>query len=155
MDKRMEIIQGVHPGKLIERDLKKKTLTQRNLSALTSIPFQTLNAIITGKRNLTTQQALKIEASLGYEVGFLAILQTLYDIKQCTEKDISTLNIQPPRIRKSLFWDTDFDTMNWAKYKKAVIKRVFERGNNVEVEEICRYYNLTQNEQYQFSFQAE
>jgi antitoxin HigA-1 len=53
----------------------------------TSIPFQTINAILAGKRNLTTGQALKVEKVLGYEEGFLLILQAFYEIKLSKETD--------------------------------------------------------------------
>ncbi len=146
MDSRVDIIKGIHPGKFIERDLKRKHLTQRSLAEETGIPYQTINAIIAGRRNLTIEQALKIDTSLGYEEGFLAILQIHYDIKQFKEKELSKLFDKSPRIRRSLFWDADFDKINWAKYKKAVTKRVLERGSKDEIDEIKRFYNLSANE---------
>jgi len=146
MNSHIDIIKGIHPGKLIKRDLKKKEITQRTLAENTAIPFQTINAIIAGKRNLTTEQALKIESSLGYEEGFLAILQTYSDIKQYKEKEFSDLSTESPHIRRILFWDTDFDKINWNKYKKAVIMRVLERGSKDEIKEIKRFYKLSTNE---------
>lgn len=142
MNNLIEIIKGIHPGKFIERELKKKNLTQRALAEETGIPFQTINAIISGRRNLTTEQALKIDQALGFEDGFFAILQTYYDIRQFKEKELASLYAEAPHIRKSLFWDVDFNKINWGKYKDAVIKRVFERGSKDEIEEITRYYNL-------------
>ncbi len=141
MNNLIDIIKGIHPGKFIERELKKKNLTQRALAEETAIPFQTINAIIAGRRNLTTEQAIKLDMALGYEEGFFAILQTHYDIVQY--KELASIYSEAPRIRKSLFWDTDFNKINWGKYKNAVIKRVFERGSKDEIEEITRYYNLS------------
>ena len=115
MDNRINIIKGLHPGKLIERDLKKKGITQRVLAKETGILFQAINAIITGRRNITTEQALKIETALGYEEGFLSILQSYYEIKQHKEKELANLYTGSPHIRKILFWDTDFDKINWGK----------------------------------------
>jgi len=143
MNNLIDIIKGIHPGKFIERELKKKNLTQRALAEEMGIPYQTINAIIAGRRVLTTKQALKMDQILGYEDGFFAILQTHYDIKQCKEKELASLYTEAPHIRKSLFWDVDFNKINWTKYKKAVIKRVFERGSKDEIEEITRYYNLS------------
>lgn len=146
MNSRIDILKGLHPGKLIARDLQKRHLTQRFLAQGTGIPSQTINAIISGRRNLTTEQALKVEALLEYEEGFLALLQTYYEIQQCKDKELLQLFNSPPRIRQSLFWDTDFDSINWAKYKKAVILRVLERGNWSEKEEIRRFYHLSSTE---------
>ena len=64
MDKRINILQGIHPGKFIKRDIRGKQLSQRTLAEAAHIPYQTINAIIQGKRNLTTEQALKIERIL-------------------------------------------------------------------------------------------
>lgn len=146
MDKRINIIKGIRPGKFIERDLRKKLLSQRNLAEATKIPYQTINAIIQGKRNLTTEQALKIERILCYQEGFIAILQTYYEIKQHKEMELSKLYKGIPQIRKSIFWDADLDKMNWGRYKNAVIKRVLERGNKNEIKEISQFYHLSAND---------
>lgn len=69
----------------------------------TAIPFQTINAIIAGRRNLTTEQAIKLDKALGYEEGFFAILQTHYDIAQYKDKELANIYSEAPRIRKSLF----------------------------------------------------
>ncbi len=143
MNNLIDIIKGIHPGKFIERELKKKSITQRTLADDTNIPYQTINAIIGGKRNLTTEQALKMDKILGYEEGFFAILQTHYDIKRAKEKEFANLYTEAPHIRKSLFWDADFNKINWGRYKEAVIKRVFERGSEDEINEITRFYNLS------------
>ncbi|MDP4269355.1 MAG: HigA family addiction module antitoxin [Bacteroidota bacterium] len=86
MDSRIDIVKGVHPGKFIERELQKKHLSQRALAEQTSIAYQTINASIAGRRSLTVEQALKIEAVLGYEEGFLALLQTNYEIKKYKDR---------------------------------------------------------------------
>lgn len=146
MDNRINILKGVHPGKVIERELKKRNITQRHLAEETGIPYQTINAIIGGKRNLTTAQALKIEPILQYEEGFLLILQSFYEIKQHKDKLLADQYPTPPNIRKSLFWDADFDSINWGKYKQAVVSRVLERGSQNEIEEIQRFYGMSVNE---------
>jgi addiction module HigA family antidote len=143
MDSRINIIKGVHPGKLIERDLKKKCITQRSLATETGITYQTINAIIAGRRNLTTEQALKIESVLGYEEGFLSILQSFYDIKQYKDKEFANLYPKIPKVRRILFWDTDFNKINWGRHKRSVIERVLERGSKEEINEIKRFYNLS------------
>jgi hypothetical protein len=39
-----------------------------------------------------------------------------------------------------LFWDTDITKIDWQKQSAAVILRIFERGNDIEKEEIKRFY---------------
>lgn len=44
--------------------------------------------------------------------------------------------------RRILFWDTDFDKIDWGKSRNFVIARVIERGNREEQEEIARFYGI-------------
>lgn len=50
-------------------------------------------------------------------------------------------------LRKSLFWDTDISKIDWEQQSFAVIKRVFERGNEIEKEEIERFYTSAKIEE--------
>ena len=43
-------------------------------------------------------------------------------------------------LRKSLFWDTEIKNIDWSKQYSAVIERIFERGNEIEKDEIIRFY---------------
>lgn len=146
MNNLIEIIKGIHPGKFIERELNQKKLTQRTFAEEIGVPYQTINAIIAGRRNLTIDQSLKIDRALGYEDGFFAILQTHYDIKSCKDKELACIYTEAPHVRKALFWDVDFNRINWAKYKKAVMQRILERGSKEEIEEIKRFYELSDDE---------
>lgn len=131
--------KGIHPGIILERELKKRSIKQRPFAISLQEYPQTLNAITKGKRALNTALALKIEEKLGLEEGILAILQTYYDISIEKEKQRSeTPNLA--LLRKSLFWDTDFNLIDWENQYKAVIERVFERGNESEKNEILRFY---------------
>lgn len=131
--------KGIHPGIVLRRELKKRSLKQRPFALAIDEHPQTLNAITKGNRNLNTALALKIEKKLGFEEGALAILQTYYDIRLEKQKQ-QTETPKLPLVRKSLFWDTDINQIDWQKQYKAVIKRVYERGNETEKNEILRFY---------------
>ena len=139
MNHYIEKYKGIHPGIVLERELRKRSIKQRPFALSINEHPQTLNAITKGKRSLTTSLALKIEEKLGLEEGTLAILQTCYDIQRERHKrhsktpDFSIL-------RKSLFCDTDINDIDWEKQYKAVITRVFERGSEVEKNEVLRFY---------------
>lgn len=131
--------KGIHPGIVLNRLLKKQDVKQRTLAMAIDEHPQTLNAITKAKRNLNTALALKIEKELNLEEGALAVLQTYYEIRKEKEKQTR----EKPKLsllRTSLFWDTDMDKIDWGKHYKAVIKRVFERGNETEKKEIKRFY---------------
>lgn len=142
MRSRIDILKGIHPGKIIYRELRKRHLSQRAFAASIDEHSQTLNAVITGRRNLTTEMALKIEQQFGYEEGFLLTLQAFYEITAYKNRMMSESVSGIPNIRRSLFWDTDFDRIDWGLYRNSVIARVLERGNNAERLEIARFYGI-------------
>lgn len=67
------------------------------------------------------------------------MLQTYFDIKEEKEKrEVNAPNLG--LIRKALFWDTDINMIDWNKQYKAVIRRIFERENEIEKQELIRFY---------------
>ena len=65
---------------------------------------------------------------------------TIFKIKQILIAKQPTLTPNLSIIRKVLFWDTNFEQIDWQKQKTAVIKRIFERGNDQEMNEVIRFY---------------
>lgn len=143
-------LKGVHPGRVIERELRKQKITQKGLADRIEEHSQTLNAVIKGHRSLTVEMAVKIEDVFGYEEGMLLTLQAYYDIAQYKIKKAQESVRGVPNIRRILFWDTDFDKIDWGRYKRSVISRVLERGSKEEIAEIARFYNLTEEELEKF-----
>ena len=139
MNDYLDKFKGIHPGIILERELKKRGIAQRPLALSIGEHPQTLNAITKGKRNLPISIALKIEEKLGWEEGSLAILQTYYEIQEAKKKS-KPLTPNLSLIRKSVFWDTDISQIDWDKQKNAVIRRIMERGNALEIKEIKRFY---------------
>lgn len=136
----MEKYKGIHPGIILVRLLSQKGISQRPFALSIAEHPQTINAITKGRRKLNTALALKIEKKLNLEEGTLALLQTYFDIKEeksKVEQNTPNLNL----LRNSLFWDTDISKIDWQNQSIAIIKRVFERGNASEKEEIKRFYN--------------
>ncbi len=64
-------------------------LSQRSFAALIGRHSQTFNAVITGRRKLVVEMALKIEKALGYEEGFLLTLQAHYEIARYKNRIVS------------------------------------------------------------------
>lgn len=139
MKKDLNILKGIHPGFVLERELEKRQIRKGNFALQIQEYPQTLSTITKGKRDMNIGLALKIEHVLGIEEGFFMILQVYYDIEQEKKKQNSAhpnLSI----IRSILFWDTKTEKIDWQKQKKAIIKRIFERGNEMEKKEITRFY---------------
>lgn len=140
MTKEFERYKGIHPGAIIERELNKRKFSQRPFALSLPEHPQTFNAITKGKRDLNTALALKIEKALDLEEGTLMILQVYHDIKKEKQKRNSINHPSLSIIRKILFWDTDISKIDWEQHYPAVIKRVFERGNEAEKREILKFY---------------
>ena len=140
MFERYQKYKGIHPGAVIDRELKKRNLSQRSFAIALPEHPQSFNAMIKGRRKLNTALALKIEHALGLEEGALLMLQMFYDINVEKRKESSDYHPDLSILRTNLFWDTDIHSIDWNKHDKAVIRRVFERGNPSEKEEIIRFY---------------
>ncbi|MBE9461633.1 transcriptional regulator [Dyadobacter subterraneus] len=141
MEKQFEKYKGIHPGIVLDRELKKRSLKQRPFALSIAEHPQTFNAITKGRRNLNTALALKIEKELQLEEGTLVFLQAYYDIKEEKNKQENSAP-DLSLLRQSLFWDTEINRIDWLRQYVAVIERVFERGNNKEKEEITNFYGV-------------
>ena len=111
----LDTIKGIHPGYVLERELKKRLLRKGQFALSVGEFPQTLTAITKGKRRMNIALARKIEKVLSIEEGYFMVLQVYYDIEQEKKKENK-------------------------QQKKAVIKRIFERGNEEEKKEISRFY---------------
>ncbi len=140
MEKLISKFKGIHPGIILERELKRKGFKKGPFALSLNEYPQTLNDITKGKRGITTSLSIKLDQSLGLEEGTMFLLQAYYEIQK--EKDKKNSNDKPDLsiIRQILFWDTEFEKINWQKQYQAVIKRVMERGNDDEKDEIIRFY---------------
>lgn len=138
----IENVKGMHPGALIKHELNRKKISQRKFAASIDEHWQILNAVINEKRGISLATALKVEKEFGYDEGFLMILQVYYDIEKRKQKQIRSTLKGVPAIRRIIFWDTDFDSIDWAASKESIISRVLERGTEEEIAEIARYYGM-------------
>ena len=64
----------------------------------------------------------------------------MYEFAKEIKKKNSTASPDLKKLRKAIFWDTRIDNIDWISQKEAIIKRVFERGNEQEKKEISRFY---------------
>jgi plasmid maintenance system antidote protein VapI len=139
MEYELSIIKGIHPGLILERELKNRHLHKGPFAISLKEYPQTLVSITKGKRRMNINIALKIEQALGMEEGYFMILQVYHDIEEM-KKNQNKEHPDLTKLRRVLFWDTRMENINWEKQKNAVIKRVFERGNEIERKEIIRFY---------------
>ena len=139
MNSEITTLKGIHPGLVLERKLKELHLKKGPFALSINEYPQTLTAITKGKRDMSLPLSMKIDEALGLEEGYFMLLQLYHDIRQEKLKS----NMPKPdlaKFRKVLFWDTDISKIDWQRQYKAVIRRVFERGNEREKAEISRFY---------------
>lgn len=140
MEATLEKYRGIHPGMILERELKKRNLKKAPFAHSLPEHPQTLNEVTKGKRGLTPGLALKLDRALGLEEGTMFVLQAYYETRKEKEKDQINAHPDLSVLRKILFWDTDMSKIDWQKQYKSVIKRIFERGNDPEKKEILKFY---------------
>jgi addiction module HigA family antidote len=149
-----QYLRGIHPGIILERELKKRKLSKGQFALSIREYPQILGAITKGKRKMNTSLALRIEDALEIEEGFFMTLQVFYDIKQERQKkqlcDIPDIK----QFRPALFWDTAMEKINWINQKRAVIERVLERGTLSEKKEIIRFYGKNEVKRIEKSIKA-
>ena len=133
--------KGIPAGKIIAFNLAQMGYTQAEFAKTIGIQPQILNAIIKGHRQIPLETSLKMDEIFGLESGFFAFVQLQNQIKAIKEKNMPVYE-GVPNIRRVVFWDCDFDKMNWSKYKDFAIKRVMDYGNEEEKQEIRRFYGI-------------
>jgi plasmid maintenance system antidote protein VapI len=139
MKSELNYIKGIHPGLVLERELDKRHLRKGAFALSLQEYPQTITAITKGKRGMNTALSLKIEKALDIEEGYFMILQVFFEIEE-EKRKLNNGRTNLPKLRPVLFWDTKMESLDWDKQKKAIINRVFERGNDIEKQEIIRFY---------------
>ncbi len=134
-------INNIPTGAILKRILSQKGISQKKLAEVTGILPQRINDYITGKRRFTPEASLKIEKQLGISIsGFFYHIQSNYDIYLTIQAGRLKQHPDFSLFRKSLFWDTDIEKLDWSSNKKWIIQRVFEYGNEAEIKAVIDYY---------------
>ncbi|WP_185153944.1 transcriptional regulator [Dysgonomonas sp. ZJ279] len=134
-------IRGVHPGAVLSRELRKRGWESKQFALSLGEYPQTINAISKERRGINPALSIKLGHALGTDEEYFMLLQAYYEIEK--ERKALLKNQQKPdlsKIRNVLFWDTDINKIDWQKQKKAIIRRIFERGNDLEIKEIISFY---------------
>jgi len=132
-------IKGVHPGAILRRELKIQGLKGSELASSINEHKQTISAILNKRRGINPKLSIKLSKRFNVDEDYFMLLQASFDVKKTAESEMkNTPNIN--NIRKVIFWDTTIDKIDWNKNKRAIIKRILERGNKTEINEIISFY---------------
>jgi addiction module HigA family antidote len=71
----------VHPGELLKDELEYRHLSQKTVAKQLNVPYTALNGILNGKRPVTADFAMFMEAALDIPAYLLVGMQTDYDLQ--------------------------------------------------------------------------
>ncbi|MCH5598036.1 HigA family addiction module antitoxin [Niabella ginsengisoli] len=132
-------IRGVHPGALLKRELKNLGIGGTELAEKIDEHKQTISAILNERRGITPSLSIKLAKQFNIADDYFMMLQAGYEVKSVAD-EMKKITPDLTQFRKVLFWDTDFHKLDWGKNKRAIIKRILERGNKKEIETMISFY---------------
>ena len=71
----------IHPGEMIKDEIEARGVTQKELAQKMGVSYSVFNEILNGKRPVTTEYALMLEAVLGTNASIWIGLQADYNLQ--------------------------------------------------------------------------
>lgn len=75
-----------HPGTLLAEELEVRGMSQRELARRIGRPYQVVNEIVRGRKAITAETALQLEAGFGTRAYIWLGLQAKYDLAVARQK---------------------------------------------------------------------
>ena len=75
----------IHPGEMIKDEIVARGLTQKELAKQMGVSYTVFNEILNGKRPVTTEYALLLEAALGTNASIWIGLQADYNMQKAKQ----------------------------------------------------------------------
>lgn len=88
----------IHPGEMIKDEIVARGITQKELAKQMGVSYTVFNEILNGKRPVTTEYALLLEAALGTDANIWIGLQTDYNMQKIKQDKSFMKRIE--KIRK-------------------------------------------------------
>ncbi|MBR7042870.1 MAG: HigA family addiction module antidote protein [Prevotella sp.] len=88
----------IHPGEMIKDEIIAREMTQKELASQMGVSYTVFNEILNGKRPVTTECALLLEAALGTKAEIWIGLQAAYNM-QAVKQDKSFMK-RLEKVRK-------------------------------------------------------
>ncbi len=89
----------IHPGEMLKDELEARDLSQRKFAEIIDCSYSVLNEILNGKRPISTEYALKIEAATGIKAHIWLNLQGDYNLQKAKSDNKLTSILE--KIRKT------------------------------------------------------
>ena len=88
----------IHPGEMIKDEIMARGITQKELAQQMGMSYTVFNEILNGKRPVTTEYALLLEAALGTDANIWLGLQADYNMQKMKQDKSFMKRIE--KIRK-------------------------------------------------------
>jgi addiction module HigA family antidote len=75
----------IHPGEMIKDEIEARGMTQKELAHQMGVSYTVFNEILNGKRPVTTEYALLLEAALGTSASIWIGLQADYNMQRAKQ----------------------------------------------------------------------
>lgn len=72
---------AIHPGELIKEEIEARGLSQKKLAEILGVPYTMLNEVLNGKRPISSDTALLLEAALDINAELLVNMQSSYSLQ--------------------------------------------------------------------------
>ena len=83
--KDLTTIVATHPGEMIKDEIIARGITQKELAKQMGVSYTVFNEILNGKRPVTTEYALLLEAALGTNASIWIGLQADYNMQKAKQ----------------------------------------------------------------------
>lgn len=144
---------------ILKRILISLGKNMQDIAQLFQISLNEAELYLTRKRLDDRDSAILSEYLKIGSKDYFIILQKNHDLylerNELNQTNIPNLH----KIRKSTFWDSNIELLDWGKGYKFIISRVYEYGNDMEKEEINRFYGrniinevLAENEKNKYCY---
>jgi antitoxin HigA-1 len=78
--------QQIHPGAILREELEARGLSANAFALRLRVPPQRIQDVVAGRRGISPETALRIEASLGTPARLWLDMQAAYDLHQAEAK---------------------------------------------------------------------
>lgn len=70
-----------HPGEVLKDELEARGISQKKFALLTQVPYTMLNEILNGKRPMSADMSLLVEAALGIDAAIWNNMQSRFNLE--------------------------------------------------------------------------
>ena len=95
--------QPTHPGEVLKDELEYRGISQRGLAKEIGISYSAFNKMLNGKRSLSPELAMMMEAALGVDAAPLLAMQNEYDMLMAERNDSFMEKLKQIRLIAAIF----------------------------------------------------